>query len=82
MPEESKDTIDDQAASHAREWEFKGDEPMRMFLAAERFTEDQRRKAQKSACNMKVEGREFLRLLWAHWARTQLRAQSLSSSLS
>ena len=33
MPEESKDTIDDQAASHARAWEFKGDETLHPFWA-------------------------------------------------
>ena len=33
MPEENKDTIDDQAASHARAWEFKGDETLHPFWA-------------------------------------------------
>ena len=59
MPEESKDTIDDQAASHARAWEFKGDETLHPFWAVERLTDDERRKAKTGAFNMELEDKEF-----------------------
>ena len=52
MPEESKDTIDNQAASHARAWEFKCDETVNPFWVVERLADDERRKAQKGAFNM------------------------------
>ena len=52
MPEESKEKLDDEAESHARAWEFKGDETLHPFWAVERLTEDERRKAQKGAFNL------------------------------
>ena len=59
MPEESKDAIDDQAASHARAWEFKGEQTMHPVWAVERLTDDERREAQKGAFNMKLKDIEF-----------------------
>ena len=59
MPEESKEKLDDAIASHVRAWKFKGDEALHPFWAAERFTEDERRKSQRGAFNLKHEDKEF-----------------------
>ena len=59
MPEESKEQLEDAVASGVRAWEFKGDETLHPFWAVERLTEDERRKAQKGAFNLKLEDKEF-----------------------
>ena len=59
MPEESKDKLDDAVASHVRAWEFKGDETLHLFWVVERLTEDERRKTQRGAFNLKYEDKEF-----------------------
>ena len=59
MPEESKVKLDDAVASNVRAWEFKGDETLHPFWAAERLTEDERRKAQKGPFNLKFEDKVF-----------------------
>ena len=59
MPEESKEQLEDAVASGARAWEFKGDEAMHPFWAVEFLTEEERRKAQKGAFNLKYEDKEF-----------------------
>ena len=59
MPEESKGTLDDAVASNVRAWEFKGDETLHPFWAAERLTEDERREAQKGPFNLQFQDKEF-----------------------
>ena len=59
MPEGGKETLDDAVASTVRAWEFNGDETLHPFWAAERLTEDERRKAQKGPFNLKFEDKEF-----------------------
>ena len=59
MPEDGKETLDDAVASTVRAWEFKGEETLHPFWAAERLTEDERRKAQKGPFNLKLEDKEF-----------------------
>ena len=59
MPEESKEQLEAAVASGVRAWEFKGDETLHPFWAVERLTEDERRKAQKGAFNLKFEDKEF-----------------------
>ena len=59
MPEESKEQLEDAVASGVRAWEFKGDETLHPFWAVERLTEDERKKAQKGAFNLKLEDKEF-----------------------
>ena len=62
MPEESKEKVEGESEmkSHARAWEFKGEETLHPFCAVERLTEDERRKAQKGAFNLKLEDKEFV----------------------
>ena len=59
MPEESKEQLEDAVAPGACAWEFKGDETMHPFWAVEFLTEEERRKAQKGAFNLKFEDKEF-----------------------
>ena len=59
MPEESKEQLEDAVAPSARAWEFKGDETMHPFWAVEFLTEEERRKAQKGAFNLKLEDKTF-----------------------
>ena len=59
MPEESKEQLEDAVASGACAWEFKGDETMHPFWAVEFLTEEERRKAQKGAFNLRFEDKEF-----------------------
>ena len=59
MPEESKEQLEDAVAPGARAWEFKGDETMHPFWAVEFLTEEERRKAQKGAFNLKYEDKQF-----------------------
>ena len=59
MPEESKEQLEDAVAPGARAWEFKGNETMHPFWAVEFLTEEERRKAQKGAFNLKFEDKEF-----------------------
>ena len=59
IPEESDEELEDAVASHVRAWEFKGDETMHPFWAVEFLTEEERRKAQKGAFNLKFEDKEF-----------------------
>ena len=58
-PEESKEQLEDAVASDACAWEFKGDETMHPFWAVEFLTEEERRKAQKGAFNLKYEDKQF-----------------------
>ena len=59
MPEESKEQLEDAVAPGACAWVFKGDETMHPFWAVEFLTEEERRKAQKGAFNLKFEDKEF-----------------------
>ena len=59
LPEESKDKLDDAVASDVCAWEWKGNESLHPFWAVERFTEEERRKAQKGAFSLKCENKEF-----------------------
>ena len=59
MPEGSKDKLDDAVKSNVRAWEFTGDETLHPFWAAERISEDERRRTQKGPFNLKFEDKEF-----------------------
>ena len=59
MPEESKDKLDDAVKSNVRAWGFTGDETLHPFWAAERISEDERRRTQKGPFNLKFEDKEF-----------------------
>ena len=59
LPEESKEKLDDAVASDVCAWEWKGNESLHPFWAVERFTEEERRKAQKGAFSLKCENKEF-----------------------
>ena len=58
MPGPSNEKLDDAVASDVRAWEFQGDETLHPFWAAERITEDERRRTQRGAFNLKLEDKE------------------------